>query len=305
LLPGGKRFPWTGDLEEVFNHEENTFHVGLIDVLDLDFTPSYKNGKLVRLVANKVGDWTWRKIETSPQARDLSDLAFELPNLNQQTWDDCVAALRGSPLVPGLRVLQLGRMARGWNECHHEDAGEIERTDALVNLLENALWVDELYLALSDVSDRLLCAQFGKTLKVLQMSAYGHINMGALTENDSLTNVNTLILHQSWRRNAGTDRDEFAALVNSANLDNVQDLHIAMEQLDDACCEVLTTSRKLPHLSRLWLHGDGITDIGAVTLVSCPHMQSLRELHVDGSRLMEKGHEAIRAAGLKFAIDVV
>src|SRR5262245_42092274 len=275
-----KRFPWTGDLEAAFAFQ-NRYYLGW-DLDDYDYWPTYQEGKLVALQVNRVGPGPWRVIETSPQALDLTELSFPLPHLSMQTCDDCVEALVDSPLLARLRVLQLGHTGRDWDAPLDGDSlCDAEDTRALVRLVERMPRATELYLAeAAPKSARLLAATFPPPLRVLLVRSLLPLDLGVLARNESLGNLETLILRQdSIGDPAGPGfHDQFAALVDPPALDRVHTLRLEFPGLDDACCQLLVASRLPKHLRRLWLRGDGITDAGAAALPASGAVQAVGEV---------------------------
>jgi hypothetical protein len=135
---GGQRYPFAGELETVLSlHNAHYFNM---DLDEYDFFPRYQRGCLVGLSANRVGPGPWHVIETSSQARHLTDLSFPLPHLSLQTADDCVEALRESPLLPQLCSFQLGDTGRAWSEpMSGENAlAECDNVKGLIAAIEGA-----------------------------------------------------------------------------------------------------------------------------------------------------------------------
>jgi hypothetical protein len=296
-----KRFLFAGALEHVF-----AFHNRHYVDLGYDFLPAFKEGKLVGLEVNRVGPGAWSVIETSQQARDISDLTFRVPHLSLQTGDDCVHALLNSPLLPQLEVLELGDMERGWGAWMDDDhlfPCDVKDTASLVRLIELAPRLEELYLA-ADVSEpsKLLAARFPPLLKLLQISPFRPLDLSVLAQNQSLGSLEMLILHEDRDPAdvAQTDfHEQFAALVNASGFESIENLRIDMPQLDDACCEALVKSAMLKRLQGLWLEGEGITDAGAATLAASPEVRSLEEVRLGGDGLTEQGYETLLTAGVQ------
>jgi hypothetical protein len=314
--PEDSPFLYTGELEPVFSFE-NRHYIGF-NLDEYDYEPTFTDGRLTRLLANRVGPGAWHHIETSRQARDLIDLTLHLPHLTLQTGDDCVRALLESPLTPRLRVLQLGDTARSSEAAGVDEDGpcEGEDTEALARLVERMPRAAELYLAIDfpDLS-RLLAATFPPPLEVLMIRTYRTLDLGVLARNQSLGRLGTLVLHQERGPEplgAGF-HDGFSALVNSPGLDRVADLRIDVPQLDDECVRALVTSRAFEHLRRLGLNGEGLTDAGAALLAACPAARGLEAIDLsplalrgypEGGGLTRQGVDALRAAGIKLSPDM-
>jgi len=289
-------------LESVFGGN-NRYHVGL-DLEEYDFWPHYENGKLVALAANRVGPGAWHRIESSEQARDLVDLTFQMPHLTEQTGDDCVEALLKSPLLPQLQVFQIGDTGREWNSrlewsdalCEGNDA------EALVRLIERMPRVVELYLA-EDLPEpnRVLAATFPPLLKVVLIRTVKSFDLSVLAQNDSLAKLKTLILHEERIEDPIRTgfSEKFGALMDSPGFDSVKKLRLDIPKLDDACCQLLSTSRMLKHLKRLWLRGEGLTDAGAAILAASPEVKELKELTFEGSNVTEDGTATLLNAGVQ------
>jgi hypothetical protein len=307
-------FTYTGGLEAVFSGQ-NVHYIGLNEY---DFEPTYTDGRLTGLRANRVGPGAWHHIETSDQASDLIDLTLHRPHLTLQTGDDCVRALLESPLTPHLRVLQLGDTARSSEVAlsDEDEPCEGEDTEALVRLIERLPRAAELYLnMLVPDPSRLLAATFPPPLEVLLIRTYRPFDLGVLARNESLERLGTLVLHQErgFQPLGAGFHDGFTALVNSPALDRVADLRIDIPEMDDECVRALVTSRAFEHLRRLGLRGEGFTDVGAALLAACPAARGLEVVDLspldspqnpEGRRLTRQGVDALRAAGIKISPDM-
>lgn len=299
--PDGDAFPFTGDLEPVFALA-NEHHSGL-DIDDFDFWPTYNQaGQMVRLRANRGGPGAWHDIEASKQARDLTDLTFALPHLGEQFMEDCAEALLKSRLLPQLEVLQLGNGGREWDGGWvSELAGDAFDALALMSPIELTPRLRELYFVV-DVSDGspVLRAKFPPGLTKLFVGSTGALQLNVLSNNQSAAGLKSLSLSQGAEGDpvGASFQQDFRSLMNTEVLGGVEELHLSMPEIDDACCATLTASRMVRHLRRLYLWGEGITDTGAKTLANCAEIRSLEELYLGGDAMTKRGYNTLRAAGV-------
>ncbi len=299
---GDYPYPWTGDLECVFA-DENRRYVGM-DFDEFQFWPHYKAGKLVGLRVNRVGPGPWRVIETSSQARGVTELTMPMPHLCMLTADDCVEALLDSPVLPRLQVLQLGETRLGWDGWLGDDEApcEGERSDALARLVERMRRVRTLRLAaLTPEPNKVLAAAFPPLLETLLVRTLRPFDLSVLARNDSLGRLKSLVLHQERLGDdaGGKIAAQFGSLVNSPGLDGVQEeLYIHMLHIDDKCCKALAASRMLKHLQRVALWGKGLTDAGLAVLAASPEVRAMGKVAVGGPNVTEQGRAALRAAGV-------
>jgi hypothetical protein len=304
--------PWCGSLEGVFAHQNQRYCGLFLD--EWDFAPTYEDGRLVELRANKLDPDTLRAIQQSPQANDLRDLTIALPHLSEQTPEAYVETLLGSPLRLRLEVLQVGNADRAFEApLDPWDLSELADLRPLVRLVEQMPQLRELYLGLSaeDVSN-LLSARFSPQLRTLAISTQGRLDPMPIAENESLQGVRTLVLNQTdlgqpldaqAQENlpalvGAKFHEHFRALANATALDHLKDLRIEMHEVDDTCCDILVASRVIRHLRRLYLRGQGITDAGAATLAASPEVKALEELYLGGAALTERGYAGLSAAGI-------